>query len=260
MRLINSIVIIILLVSPVWAEQQASFQEKLGMGIERYELRDYEGAISVWEEMAKSQPDYSSAYYNMGLAYESLGNYAQAEKAYSMTLLCDPDDVEALIRLGVIYYKSGDYSASVERFEHAGSLDKNCIDAYYWLGKASFDRGNRQKAITLWNEALRLKPDDKLLLREKMRAQQLLQNQEDAYFYLRQGRRYHYLHKFTNAAAACRQAVLIDPQLTEAHYWLGRAYLRLGDREQAIKEWKLVLELDPDHTLAKKHIKEMGRK
>ncbi|MEW5766622.1 MAG: tetratricopeptide repeat protein [bacterium] len=260
MRLILSLIIITLMVTQAWAEENVSLKERLRAGIERYELRDYQGAISIWEKVAESDPAYCLAHYNLGLVYEALNQQDQAREAYLKSLRCNPDDIETLIRLGVIYYQRGDYSTAAQEFELARSLDQNCPDVYYWLGKVSLAQGNTQAAVTFWNEALNLKPDDKLLLKEKRQVQQGVANKEDAYFYYRQGRRHHYLHDFTSAVAAYRQGILIDPKLIEAHYWLGRAYLSLGDKKQAIKEWTLVLELHPNHTLAKKHIKEIRHK
>lgn len=45
----------------------------------------------------------------------------------------------------------------------------------------------------------------------------------------------------------------------EAHYWLGAAYDRQGNKDKALSEWKKTLEIDPKHPQALKAI-EKGKK
>lgn len=63
------------------------------------------------------------------------------------------------------------------------------------------------------------------------------------------------LHLMEGRAVEARphlaQAVARDPNLTEAHYLLGVALERLGDRAGAQEEYRKTLRLNPDHSYAK---------
>src|SRR5208283_4097057 len=57
--------------------------------------------------------------------------------------------------------------------------------------------------------------------------------------------------KYEEAVVQFRNAVKIDPQLSEAHLWLGRAHSNLGSQSSAIAEFHQTLLLDPQNSEAK---------
>ncbi|HDQ26377.1 MAG TPA: tetratricopeptide repeat protein [bacterium] len=46
----------------------ATAEDHISAGNEKYELRDYEGAVKDYDRAIKLQPDYAMAYLNRGLA------------------------------------------------------------------------------------------------------------------------------------------------------------------------------------------------
>jgi len=64
----------------------------------------------------------------------------------------------------------------------------------------------------------------------------------EAYFYI--GYCNSKLGRYTEAIKASKQAIRIKPDYAEAHYNLGLAYLLNGDKGSALKEYKILKELD----------------
>jgi cytochrome c-type biogenesis protein CcmH/NrfG len=59
-----------------------------------------------------------------------------------------------------------------------------------------------------------------------------------------------YDHRETDAVPILSGLLKHDPKNTVARYYLGEAYLRLGRRDDALREWKAALEEDPTYQAA----------
>ena len=90
--------------------------------------------------------------------------------------------------------------------EQAIKTDPDDASAYYDLGNAHFNSG---KQIDLINQ-----PIDEIEAKE--------------------------------AIEAYKQAIMINPDFAEAHYSLGAAYHFLNDKDSALKEYKILKNLDPE--------------
>jgi tetratricopeptide (TPR) repeat protein len=62
-------------------------------------------------------------------------------------------------------------------------------------------------------------------------------------------------NRYQEAIKAFKEAVRINPKLALAHWGLASNYLKLGDREAALQEHKIMQTLDPD--LARKFEKHL---
>ncbi len=66
-------------------EGRALFDDRtITRGIEFMKANRPRDAILLWEMVLEQDPDNSAAYYNLGIAYESLQEYEKAEKAFRM--------------------------------------------------------------------------------------------------------------------------------------------------------------------------------
>jgi tetratricopeptide (TPR) repeat protein len=46
---------------------------------------------------------------------------------------------------------------------------------------------------------------------------------------------------------AYKKAIRIEPEFVLAHYFMGLAYLELGDKDSALKEFRILKHLDEDY-------------
>jgi tetratricopeptide (TPR) repeat protein len=66
------------------------------------------------------------------------------------------------------------------------------------------------------------------------------------------------LGRFKEALASLDAAISMAPELPRAHYNRGFALLKLNRRGEAIEEFRRVLQLDPEHALARAQLAELG--
>jgi len=59
-------------------------------------------------------------------------------------------------------------------------------------------------------------------------------------------------HDIDKAVFHLKRAIDMAPGMIESRYWLGISYLEKGNREKAVEEFQLVVELNPDSETAKK--------
>jgi len=65
---------------------------------EKYELRDYEGAIGLYEDVVRSNPNMAKAHLELGLIYDDkMGDYVSAIHHYRRFLKLRPDSDKARI-------------------------------------------------------------------------------------------------------------------------------------------------------------------
>jgi len=191
--------------------------------------REYEKALPYLEIAIKT--DISSlkawAYFKIGFCYGKLKSYAKAIEAFKQAIRINPDDAKAHYNLGCAYYDLGLYREAIEAYKQAIRIDPDDAIANLNLGCAYYDLGLYREAIEALKQAVRINPDH-----------------ANAYYGL--GVAYGQLGFYREAIEALKQAVRINPDDAKAHYSLGGTYLLIGDRNSALKEHKILKELDID--------------
>lgn len=138
--------------------------------------------------------------------------------------------------------------------------DRNNADWWFVAGYAHSEAGRHQRAIECYSEMVRLAPDDMLAsttlaqeyrtAKQPARAVQTLNNAlrtrkgtPGIYFLL--GESYADLDRDLPASTAYREAVKLDDRFAKAWYGLGRAYARLGRKDDYEKALTRLGKLDP---------------
>lgn len=126
-----------------------------------------ENLETAWLNGAKAlqlSPEMGHLWVNMGAIYRMSGQYDAAERSYFRALQLDSKDRSAMNNLVVLYDKMGrdeERSYWVERVERYRTSNP-----YYhaWLGDKAGEAGDLQQALSHYELALTLKPDDSRLL------------------------------------------------------------------------------------------------
>lgn len=159
----------------------------------------------------------------------------------------DPDAAEVAARL---YFRLGETQIAEETWKQCLQLNSKFVYAYDGLGRVAAKRGDNERAIELFQEALRVDPrafDTQVEL-----AQALIDTNQmkDAVALLKTNvkhnpRRYRgyvllgmaYMHRedYAQAKASYRAALDASPQHANACFGLASACARLGETEQAEK-------------------------
>ena len=108
---------------------------------------------------------------------------------------------------------------------------RNLAIAYYSRGLAYYDKGDDDRAIADYNEAIRLDP-------------------KSAYAYSNRGLAYDHKGDLDRAIADYNEAIRLDPKYALAYFNRGNAYYQKGDDDRAIADYNEAIRLDPKYAFA----------
>ncbi|MBL4656868.1 MAG: tetratricopeptide repeat protein [Flavobacteriales bacterium] len=140
-------------------------------------------AIVGFNKSLEIYPEYSAAWYNMGVAYYSMNDQESALTAYVNTLAINPNDKQAYNNAGVIYFNRKDYDTALEYFLNAVRVNPSFPDAYANIGAVYHNRSQYEDAIVYYEKAIALKPDYKMVLGNLAKVNKALGNNERAAYY-----------------------------------------------------------------------------
>jgi lipoprotein NlpI len=107
----------------------------------------------------------------------------------------------------------------------------NLAVAYYSRGLAYYDKGDDDRAIAEFNEAIRLDP-------------------KFAYAYSSRGLAYDHKGNLDRADPDYNEAIRLDPKYAQAYFNRGNAYYQKGDDDRAIADYSEAIRLDPKYAYA----------
>ena len=220
-------------------------------------------ATKVFDAVAELDKDYPGLALERGLLYEASGHSIEALKQYEDALAKAPTDPDLMLRVGcgkvaagrpeqaeellrkvlsqrptsaetnhclgrALLVQGTRLADALRALERAVELDPNRAEYFLYVGWAASDAGNFPKADKALAEALRLD-----------------QGMADAYWQRgvlrqRQG-------AVRDAIADLTKALALRPSRHEAHAALADAYYGLGREQEALKEWQLAIQAQPDN-------------
>lgn len=128
--------------SPAEMEAIKQHQEGTKLMLEK----KYQEAVEFLKKALTLNPEFSEAYYNLGLSYERLGEYNDAIENLNEAIKRSPDDANAHYALGYSYFQKRKYKQAVESFEHAARLKPDNPFTYSKLGYAYLAWGKVERA------------------------------------------------------------------------------------------------------------------
>jgi tetratricopeptide (TPR) repeat protein len=177
-------------------------------------------AIDYIKSAIKNFPENPEFILYLGSFYEEIEAYADAETTLKKGLEIAPEHIRIQFRLGVVYDKWGKKSESIASMQKVISLDPKNANALNYLGYTYADMGeNLDEAESLIREALKYKPNDGYI------------TDSLGWVLFKKG-------LYQEALIHLEKAVQLtsdDPIILEH---LGDAYLKVHDKENALKYYK----------------------
>jgi tetratricopeptide (TPR) repeat protein len=174
------------------------------------------------------KPDYTDAYYNLGIALRDLGRPDEALASYDKAIALKSDHAE-------LHYNRGNVLRDLKRPEEALTSYNRAIvlkpdhaDAFNNRGAALLDLKRPEEALASYDEAIGLKPDH-----------------ADAYN--NRGNALRELKRPEEALASHDKAIALKPYFAEAHYNRGIALMELKRSEEALAGYDKAIALKPDY-------------
>ena len=164
----------------------------------------------------------ASTFIEKGWSRISLGDYVGAEAALNKALALSPNDPQSESLLGWAQMYQEKYDDALLNFQKVLMRQPANALARINVGYICLRKGIFGEAIEHLSKAIRLDNDRKASLY--------------AHFYL--GLVYLEREMYEDAQSFFRKTITLGPNLTEAHYELGRAYWFNGERNEALQAWR----------------------
>ena len=200
-------------------------------GMEKYNKKDYQGAIDDYNQAIKLKPDYADAYNSRGVSRSSLGDKKEAIDDYNQAIKLKPDLAEAYSNRGITRSDLGDKKEAIDDYNQAIKLKSDYAEAYYSRGVTRSDLGDKKGAIEDYNQAITLNPDH-------------------AEAYCNRGSARANLDNFKGAIEDYNQAIKLKFDYVDAYYSRGFTRSSLGDFKGAVEDYDQALKLKPDYSIA----------
>lgn len=193
-------------------------------GVAYFVQNEFEKAVHAFQLAIDLQPDYTDAYYNLGLALNKLERRQEAKNAYEALITLSPEHVGARFQLGCLWMHLGQFHRAIEHFSVIERVMPAHAETLMNLATCHLKLGHLNEAKSLYLKVLELMPDEK-----------------QAHFNLgvismQQGRPH-------EAITFYLQAIKLDANYYDAHHNLAAAYLSLNDRPTALLHFKAALSL-----------------
>lgn len=192
--------------------------------------------IQASEEYKLASEKDPSEENSFGIGYELIlaGLPEVAAKAFSTGMERHPSSMTLLIGAGTAEFLEGHSSAAVKLFLHATDLNPTDPRPYSFLVRAFEASGAQSEEVRAsLKRYLELSPA----------------NAEAHYFYavgLLHGNVNGGVTDSDRVESLLKQAVVLDPSLTKAHFQLGTVYAHGDDYENAAREFEATVRLAPD--------------
>jgi superkiller protein 3 len=250
-----------------WLDAVTILQQAARMGINgevQYNLGVIYGQLGRWQEAAEAfelarrhKPQDPFAACNLGISLGHLGQWQEAAEAFQASLAQQPDDPLARCNLGVALGYLDLWQEALEAFGQVLALNPDDADAQYNLGVVSSLLGQWPEAIEAFKIVLQLNPDDAEAHLQLGQLHQRLGRWREASEAFQQAvlmfepqlsRASGQLAAINEAGwqemvEALKQAIRLQPNLTEARYHLGLAYARQGRWQDAAQTFKVLFRL-----------------
>jgi tetratricopeptide (TPR) repeat protein len=219
-------------------------------------------ARRAWERVLDVDPQHAQARQHLAFLYEEQGDYhlswdmfGEAIAAYQKGLEYMPDSARLYASIGLCYVLQEDWEAARQQFERAFSAEPNTMSARYTAIRGWLEVGQWDEAWAVLQQAETLTPppstsfyvDLAEFCQELERpewAKRLLRHAEernphDPRLLFEMAMALTHEGPDTQAIGYLRRALDLDPDLAEAHLWLGNLYFAsLGQTRLAKRHWQ----------------------
>ena len=134
-------------------------------------------AINAWVEAAKhvekGSGEHAHLLNNLGLAFANLGDRERAIEYYNQALDMRPGESQFRANLAIAQLRLGREEEGWKSFEQAAQFARRRPGVFRLRGQEYYQRGHYQEAIADFEQALRLIPEDPVLMRNLEAAREM---------------------------------------------------------------------------------------
>jgi tetratricopeptide (TPR) repeat protein len=193
-------------------------------------------AIEVFSEGVKRFPNSPRLALGLGLALDLRGKYDDAVKALLRGVDLDPSDARAYYFLSKAYDRAPSQADEVvERFRRLSDLRPQDAQATFYY------------AISLWKGRRAETSQAYLDQVESLLKKAVALDPSSSEGHLQLANLYSQRHQYAEAVPEYQEALRLSPNVPDGHFRLGQAYVHLGKKDLAEKEFQLHKQLYEQH-------------
>ncbi len=192
-------------------------------------------AIQAFQEALQIDKNDGKAIYGLGRAQIGLTKFQDAKESFEQYLRLRPDDASGYYALGFVLRALQQIPEARQEFEKSIQLQPVQTESYFCLGLLDLDENKLEDASKHFTEVIK-------------------QNPKHAGALTGLGRVAFQRKQYLAASELLQQAESSDPNLREAHYYLGMAYGRLGRNDDSQKELQRASQLDREEVQKQKYV------
>lgn len=222
----------------------------------------FESLTEPLKAMIQSAPNDPTGYYELGNAYDELYRYTEAADYFEQALERDSTLADAHFKLGLIYHRKSQHEKAVEHLDQAAQHGTQFNRVHFRLGSILYLLNRYDESTAQFLKAIEKEPNY-LIPRYHLGLSQKAQGYteeafktfekyasltvDDARPYIEMGNIHHQKKETGKAIVAYQKALEISIIEIEAHNRLAHLYKDQNKHDKALKHFKTVLRLQPDH-------------
>ncbi len=196
-------------------------------GVAWYHRKEYDLALSDYNEAIRLDSHNETAYYNRGLVWEISCQYDKALADYNQAIKLNPNYPSAYRNRGRVEHLMKEYDRALADLNFAIQLDPRTAITFKDRAAVWADKHEYDKALADYDQAIKLNP-------------------RDAYNSAARSLIWMAREQFDKVIADCDQALKLDPNYALVYSLRGLAWCHKGNFERAIADENSAIALAPN--------------
>lgn len=237
----------------IHADNTSSFVEFFNEANTYYHKKEYRNAIASYEKALTLNSEQPQVYFNLGLAYEQIGNKKEALAQFKSAIAVNKNYVKAYIHAANILKELKQYEEAIILYDAALEREPHSVDALLNKAHCLNEMYKFDESIALYRRVIELAPDNTqalLNLANALNTANYIEDSLEIYYRVlkkvphSQSVQYNIAYTLkklgrVNEAIPLYESVLEkSPDYAEAHFGLGLSYLLLGNWERGWPEYE----------------------
>lgn len=121
-------------------------------------LKDWDSAISVYEELLELEYTKAYTYYKIGLCYKELKLSIPALNSFHKSIKEDPQFYLSMMELSDLYHEMGNKNEAIHFVKEAIALNESNVDYHKKIAFLYIDNGNFEESLTHLDFLTKIEP------------------------------------------------------------------------------------------------------
>lgn len=235
-----------------------------------YLMKDYQTGIIHAQSAAEAGYEGAALYYNLGKAYEEIGDDDKALRNYNKAIAQEPLEGNYYIRKARLLVKHQEFEEALETLAELNHYCPDSFESYHYTYLIYMQMGEFIKADAVITSGIEAFPTDVSLYYDKLRILNIAKEFEDALeliellkelpgyslearnIQIEKARIYLQTDKIEEAIKVLEEVIQMEGARTfEAHYLLMNTYLAVGQYEDTVRIANIMIEADDESEFAR---------